>query len=466
MIREFHRLNRRRFLRGAGYALALPGFASLNQSVKASEEAQSPKRLACFYFPDGVPMPLPEDPAFQDWAWFPHGAGDDFKFTKCMEPLEALRNELTVLSGFSHPKSRSVHGHNNADQFLTAALTGGGDREYQNSISLDQVYANHIGDETRFSSLVMSTDGGTGTARGTHTLSFDQHGRPIPAEHRPKQIFDRLFVTSDADSAKRLSFNQSAMDELLADAQQLRRSLSSEDRQSLDEYLDSVRQAEVKAEKAKRWLSTPLPQVDGEDLNLELTTDEPREYLRTMFELIYLAFRTDSTRVATYQIGRENGVGRSDHLARAVGFNLAHQLSHETKETGGWERFAIYCGFLNEEYGRFLQRLRETPEPNGEGAMLDNTLTFFGSASSAFHLSRNYPLILAGGKNLGFKHGQYINHAGMNFQGGPWLGKREPWQDEAKGEDLPLSNLYLTMLKRLGMPVKSFADSTGVIDQV
>ena len=466
MIREFHRLNRRRFLRGAGYALALPGFASLNHSVKASEEAQSPKRLACFYFPDGVPMPLPEDPAFQDWAWFPHGAGDDFKFTKCMEPFETLRNELTVLSGFSHPKSRSVHGHNNADQFLTAALTGGGDREYQNSISLDQVYAKHIGDETRFSSLVMSTDGGTGTARGTHTLSFDQHGRPIPAEHRPKQIFDRLFVTSDADSAKRLSFNQSAMDELLADAQQLRRSLSSEDRQSLDEYLDSVRQAEVKAEKAKRWLSTPLPQVDGENLNLELTTDEPREYLRTMFELIYLAFRTDSTRVATYQIGRENGVGRSDHLARAVGFNLAHQLSHETKETGGWERFAIYCGFLNEEYGRFLQRLRETPEPNGEGAMLDNTLTFFGSASSAFHLSRNYPLILAGGKNLGFKHGQYINHAGMNFQGGPWLGKREPWQDEAKGEDLPLSNLYLTMLKRLGMPVKSFADSTGVIDQV
>ena len=101
-----------------------------------------------------------------------------------------------------------------------------------------------------------------------------------------------------------------------------------------------------------------------------------------MFELIYLAFRTDSTQVATYQIGRENGVGRSDHLARAVGFNLAHQLSHETKETGGWERFAIYCGFLNEEYGRFLQRLRETPEPNGEGAMLDNTLTFFGSASA------------------------------------------------------------------------------------
>ena len=98
--------------------------------------------------------------------------------------------------------------------------------------------------------------------------------------------------------------------------------------------------------------------------------------------------------------------------------------------------------------------------------MLDNTLSIFGSASSAFHLSRNYPLILAGGKSLGFKHGKYFNHAGMNFQGGPWLGKREPWQDEAKGEDLPLSNVYLTMLNRLGVDVDSFAESTGVIAQI
>jgi hypothetical protein len=462
----FKHLNRRKFLRGAGVALALPRFVSLDGEATAASDFQSPKRMACFYFPDGVPMPLPEDPAYQDWAWFPHGGNGDYQLTKCMQPLESLRSEFTVLSGFSHPKSRSVHGHNNADQFLTAALTGGGDREYTNTISLDQVYANHVGDETRFASLVMSTDGGTGTARGTHTISFDRHGRPIPAEHRPKQVFDRLFVTSDAESAKRLLLNESALDELLEDAVRLRSTLSTEDRQSLDEYLDSVRQAEVKAEKAKKWLGTPLPTVDGSDLNLELTTDEPREYLRTMFELIYLAFRTDSTRVATYQIGRENGVGRSDHLARAVGFNLAHQLSHETKEPGGWERFAIYCGFLNEEYARFLEKLRSTPEPMGEGSMLDNTLSLFGSASSAFHLSRNYPLILAGGKNFGFRHGQYVNHAGLNFQGGPWLGSREPWQDEAKGEDLPLSNLYLTMLRRLGVEVDAFADSTGVVEQV
>lgn len=467
MPRNMNSIDRRRFLRGSGFALALPMFASLsNRGALADTVRTNPKRLGCFYFPDGVPMPLPEDPAFQDWAWFPHGNGSEFQFTKCMTPLESIRDEITILSGFSHPKSRSVHGHNNADQFLTGAATGGGDKEYANTISLDQEYAKYVGDQTRFASLVMSTDGGTGTARGTHTLSFDRNGRPIPAEHRPKQIFDQLFVKNDADSSRRLSLTRSALDEMMSDAQRLRRDLSAEDRRSLDEYLDSVRQAEVKVEKAKRWLGAPLPNVDGSELNLELTTDEPREYLQTMFELIYLAFKTDSTRVATYQIGRENGVGRSDHLARAVGFNLSHQLSHETKNPDGWKNFGIYCQFLNEEYGRFLEKLRETPEPAGTGNMLDNTLLLFGSASSAFHLSRNYPLILAGGKQMGFKHGQYINHAGMNFQGGPWLGKREPWQDEAKGEDRPLSNLYATMLKRLGVGTETFADSTGLIEEV
>ena len=184
---------------------------------------------------------------------------------------------------------------------------------------------------------------------------------------------------------------------MLADARALRRQLSKSDRLNVDEYLDSVRQAEIKVEKAKRWLNIPLPSVERDSLNLELTTDEPREYLQTMFELIFLAFKTDTTRVATYQIGRENGVGRSDHLARAVGFNLAHQLSHETKNPDGWKNFGIYCQFLNEEFGRFLSRLRETPEPAGTGTMLDNTILLFGSASSAFHLSRNCPLILAGG---------------------------------------------------------------------
>jgi hypothetical protein len=436
------------------------------KAVGSEVASTNPKRLGCFYFADGVPMPLASDPAYEDWAWFPHGNGTEFKFTKCMETLEPLRSELTVLSGFSHVASRNVHGHNNADQFLTGAATGDGDREYKNSISLDQLYASHVGDQTRFSSLVMSTDGGTGTARGAHTISFDRNGRPIPAEHRPKQVFDMLFVTSDKQSAKRLSLTRSALDDMLSDAHSLKQSLSLEDRKQFDEYLESVRQAEIKVEKAKKWLNAPLPNIERDHLDLELTTDEPREYLQTMFELVYLAFRTDSTRVATYQITRENGIGRSDHLSRAVGFNLAHQLSHETKNPDGWKNFGIYCRFLNEEFGRFIEKLRSTPEPAGSGSMLDNTLVLYGSASSAFHLSRNYPLILAGGKNMGLKHGRYINHAGNNFQGGPWLGDREPWQDKATSEDIPLSDLFVSMLQRLGVSVDRFADSTGTVEGI
>lgn len=465
MMISMNSLDRRRFLRGTGLALALPLFETFRPAMARGEDVSvNPKRLGCFYFPDGVPMPLPEEPDYQDWFWFPIGDGTDFTFTKCMTPLEPLRDQITVLSGFSHPAGRIVHGHNNADQFLTGAATGGGDMDYHNTISLDQEYARYVGDETRFSSLVMSTDGGTGTARGAHTLSFDRNGRPIPAEHHPKRIFDMLFVKSSEDAAKRLALSQSALDDLLSDARRLQRTLSKHDQQSLDEYLTAVREAERRVEKAKKWINTPLPQVDSDHLNLELGTDEPREYLQVMFELIYLAFRTDSTRVATYQLGRENGVGRSDHLARAVGFNLSHQLSHDTRKPDGWKNFGTYCQFLNEEYGRFLIKLQETAEPAGNGTMLDNTLLLFGSASSAFHLSRNYPLILAGGKNMGLKHGRYINRAGASPQAGAWDGKTEPWQKAATNDDVPLSNLFVTMLQRLGVRTDTFSDSTAAFD--
>lgn len=458
-------LDRRRFLRGAGVALALPLFETFAGSkVSASGTTQNPKRLGCFYFPDGVPMPLAEDPAYKDWAWFPHGNGKEFAFSKCMQPLEPLRNELTVLSGYSNPAVRSLHGHSNADQFLTACNTGT-DGPYKNTISLDQEYAAHVGDQTRFASLVMSTDGGTGTPRGAHTLSFHRNGRAIPAEHRPKQVFDKLFVKDDGDAVRRLARSKNALDDMLSDASSLRQRLSTRDQHSLDEYLESVREAEIKVAKARRWINTPLPTVDADHLNLELTPDQPREYLQTMYDLIYLAFKTDSTRVATYQIGRENGVGKSDHLARAVGFNLSHSLSHETKKPNGWKNFGIYCRFLNEEYGRFIAKLQQTPEPAGSGSMLDNTLLLYGSASSAFHLSRNYPLILAGGKSMGFKHGQYLNHAADPHRGG-WDGGREPWQSEATVEDRTLANVFVTMLQGLGVETDTFADSDGIVSEL
>ena len=134
-------LDRRRFIRSAtGFALSLPAFETFTSSAKAAAPTVAKKRLACFYIPDGVPMPRKEDPAYQDWSWFPQGKGRDFKLTKCLDPLEPLRDNLTILGGLSHPAVRNVHGHSNADQFLTGADTGAAG-DYHNSVSLDQVFA-------------------------------------------------------------------------------------------------------------------------------------------------------------------------------------------------------------------------------------------------------------------------------------------------------------------------------------
>ena len=460
-------IDRRKFLRGlGGFALALPAFETFSTIARAAAP-KNKKRFAAFYMPDGVPMPLKEDPAYHDWSWFPQGQGKDFRFTKCLEPLEPLRDDVTVLGGLSHPAARSIHGHSNADQFLTGAHTGG-HGDYQNSISLDQLFAAQAGEHTRFSSLVLSTDGGTGSPRGTHTMSFNQNGRPIPAEHKPKRIFDMLFVKNGKEAARRLSMSKSALDDLIADTRSLRRTLSKHDQETLEEYLDSVRDTEVKIEKAKRWMDIPFPRVDVDHLTLDITPEDPRTYLQTMYELIYLAFKTDSTRVVSYQFGRENGVGISDYLARAVGFNLTHQLTHNTKQPGGWENFGTYCRFLSEEYGRFLGKLKSTPEVGGDGNMLDNTVLLFGSASSAFHLSRNYPLILAGGRNMGFKHGQYLKYGQGNEENQSTSGISTDvgWRGEMNYEELPLSNLYLTMLHKLGVETDIFGGSTKTLSEV
>lgn len=454
-------LDRRKFLRGAGVALALPWFESF---ANTAQPVVKRKRLACFYMPDGVPMPLEKDPSFKEWSWFPHGEGKDFTFTKCMETLEPLRNDLTVFSGLSNPAVRRVHGHSNADQFLTGADTGA-DGDYQNSISLDQVFAAEAGKHTRHSSLVMSTDGGTGSPRGAQTLSYNRNGRPIPAEHKPKRIFDMLFVKSSADAARQLALSESALDDLMEDARSLKRSLSQHDQETLADYLQSVRDAEVRVEKAKRWLDIPLPQVDVDHLKLDVTPEDPRNYLRTMYELIYLAFKTDSTRVATYQLGRENGVGISDYLGRAVGFKLTHQLSHATGEPDGYKNFGTYCRFLNDELGRFVSRLKATEEPGGEGTMLDNTAVFFGSASSAFHLSRNYPLLLFGGHNMGFQHGRYFKCNNSN-QATSGIRGDSGWQSAVRDRELPISNLYLSMLHKLGVETESFGGSRDPLSGV
>jgi hypothetical protein len=456
--------DRRLFLRGAGVALALPWLESLARANLAP--SITPKRFLSVYHPDGVGLPLKSDPAWNDWSWFPRGGEKDFQLTKVLDVLEPLRSEITVYSGLSHPAARKVHGHSNADQYLTGADIGG-EGPYKNSISVDQVIAEHAGEFTRHASLVMSTNGGIGGPRGAQTQSYNREGRPIPAMNKPKQIFDTLFVTSGKDAHARLARSKSALDLLIANTRSLEKSLSNRDQQTLKQYLDAVRDTEAKLAKAQKWIDTPVPAVDASNLHLEATPEEARLYFQTMYELIYLAFVSDSTRVATFQLGRENGEGPHDLLSKAVGLNGAHGLTHAVKQPDGWKNLGTYNRYQAEEFGRFAQRLKDTPEPTGNGNMLDNTFAMHGSASSSFHLSRNYPIISAGGKNLGFTNGRYLKFGRGNEdnQSGAGIDTDAGWQDEVRVEEEPLALLFIALLQRFGIETDSFAGITGTLNR-
>lgn len=458
-------LSRRTFLRGTGMALALPWFETFASEGPTADE--TPKRFVSVYHPDGVGLPRKEDPAWKDWSWFPRGGGRDFELTKVLDVLDPLRSDITIYSGLSHPAARKVHGHSNADQYLTGADTGG-HGQYQNSVSLDQVYAEHAGDFTRHSSLVMSTNGGIGGPRGAQTQSFNREGRPIPAMNRPKQIFDLLFVTSGKDAAAKLARSKSALDLLVTNTRSLGRQLSTHDQQTLQQYLDAVRDTEIKLTKAQQWIDTPVPSVDTRNLTLDSDPKEARLYFKTMYELIYLAYLSDSTRVATFQLGRENGEGPHDLLSKAVGLGNAHGLTHSVKEPDGWKNLGTYNRYQAEEFGRFIQRLKDTAEPTGNGNMLDNTFAMHGSASSSFHLSRNYPIISAGGRNLGFNNGRYLKFGKGNEdnQAGAGIVSDVGWRGEIEAEELPLAQLFVTVLQRLGVETDSFAGATGTLSRV
>ena len=458
-------LNRRGFLWGSGMALALPWLETFANEKEAGQG--TPKRFVSIYHPDGVGLPLKTDPAWKDWSWFPRGGEHDFQLTKVLDVLEPLRQDITIYSGLSHPAARRVHGHSNADQYLTGADIGG-HGPYRNTVSLDQVIAEESGNLTRHASLVMSTNGGIGGPRGAQTQSYNREGRPIPAMNKPKQIFDTLFVTTGKEAKEKLARSQSALDFLIENTRALDRKLSMADRRQLQQYMDAVRDTEIKLERAQKWVNTPIPEVDTQHLVLEAGPEEARLYFQTMYELIYLSFLSDSTRVATFQLGRENGEGPHDLLSKAVDLGKAHALTHDVKKPNGWQNLGTYNRYQASEFGRFVQKLRDTTEPDGYGNMLDNTFAMHGSASSSFHLSRNYPIISAGGKNLGFRNGRYLKFGTGNEdnQAGAGITTDSGWQSQVKVEEEPLAALFVTILQRMGIDANSFAGHAGTLARV
>ena len=438
MSQKSWHLDRRTFLRGSGVALALPLLESMSWAGKPAETR--PRRLCCTFFANGAALPKEGHPDRKDWHWFPLGEGRDYRLTKSLDPLEGFRDDMTIIGGLSHPTSRDIVGHSTADVWLTGGDLRGG--RYQNRISLDQHVAAAIGEATRIQSLVLSSNGGVGTKTRTSTISYDRRGEPIAAESMPRQIFERLFApvsqNSIAQQRKALTSERRLMDIVLEDARSLRNRLSTRDQRKLDEYTESVHEMERRIDRAEAWLGRPRPNVDPKSLNLEATQEMPQEYLRTIFDLIVLSFRTDTTRVATFQTSQEDGRGISDGFPQiALGLGGHHGLSHGGGKGDGMQKWGQYDRFLTEQFAYFLARLKSIEE--GDGNLLDHSLCLYGSATSSLHLAKNYPTILAGGRRLGLKHGSDIQYA----------------------EEMPMSNLLTTMLQPLGLREVVFADITG-----
>ncbi len=443
MSKSSWQIDRRTCLRGAGVALALP---LLEGMLHAGEKrAKLPRRLCCVFFPFGVAMPKDNTPE-REWGWFPMGEGRGYQLTNPLKPLEKLREQFTVFSGLSHPNGRKLGGHDTGDTFLTGSDLAGS--QFTNSVSIDQYAAATLGQHTRFPSLTLSSDGGVGEPTRSTTLSFSRDGRPIPALASPKQIFQKLFGKTEGEAAKasrqRLETSASMLDLVLEHSKSLKLKLSRRDQQKLDDYLASLRAVEQRVERSQRWLDIPKPDIDPSAIDVAVDQKAPKEYLRAMYDLMFLALQTDTTRLATYMIGQVAGATTiANAFPACIGLSGNwHGLAHGAGKAGGQERLGKFDQFLAEQLGHFLTRLADTDE--GDGSLLDRTLVLYGSSNSRTHQNRNYPLLLAGGGKLGLRHGQY-----MQFE-----------------ETTPLANLFVTMLDRLGVPVESFADSTGEMSEV
>jgi hypothetical protein len=334
------------------------------------------------------------------------------------------------MSGLSHPQV--AEGHDSSFSFLSGAhhsgfvFRGG----FRGTISLDQLAAEHIGGQTRFPSLSLSTGG--------VNLSWTRSGVVIPSDQSPASVFARLFLEGTPDQVssqvRRLRQGQSILDKVREQAKKLEPGLGSNDREKLDEYFTSVRELEQRLVRSEEWSKKPKPKVDAK----QPQNPHPDDLVacnRTWFDLTHLALQTDSTRLITIEVHGANGPPRIPGVSMGH-----HDLSHHGQDPTKLAQLKIIETETMKLLGELLGKLKQTKE---EGvSLLDQTMVFFGSNlhSGSSHATTNLPVLLAGG---GFKHGQHLAFDPKN--------------------NAPLCNLYVSMLQRLGIEADKFGSSTGTL---
>jgi len=443
-------LDRRHVLRGLGVSLALP-LLDCMRPLRASgaEPKTRPRRSVFIYLPNGVNT--------LDYQIVKSGA--DYELTRPLASLERHRAHITPISGMHHPHGLGHH-HNCRKIWLTGGKLGQSDR---NTISVDQLMARVTAPLTRFSSIELSNKGGA--------LAWNADGIQLPAQRNPRVVFQELFEEPQGGIAKQrrsLHRRGSILDAVLDEARTLDGKLGQDDRGRLEQYLTSVREVEIRTERADTWLDTPRPKIDKEDrsrVDRNVSQQMVGEYFRTMYDLIVLAFQTDMTRIATFSTGEEGQGLPIPEIGISQG---RHSLSHHNGNPKLLADLTQSDSFNIEQFSYFLDRLSEVED--ADGPLLETTMSLYGSgmAHGHSHGNANLPIILAGGGGLGLKHGRHIDFNEGRFEGYDLTdpGKHYALCHKPVNPRAHLSNLLLTMAQRMGVEVEDFADSNATVSEI
>ena len=434
-------IGRRTVLRGIGATLALPLLDSMVPALTALGQtaARRVNRLSVVYVPNGMRME----------HWTPAAEGTAFELTQILQPLAPFRDRVLVLSGLSSGgglQSSGVHARAST-KFLTDTtpkFTQGSDLSA--GVSIDQLAAAEIGRETPLGSLELALESGeTGTCdvgfscAYTNTISWRGQTTPLPMEHNPRAVFERLFGDSgSSDPAARrarIGKNKSILDSVMQKVTRLERTLGPGDSVQIREYLDAIRDVERRIQKVEERSAEELPAVD-QPVGVPATFEE---HARLMFDLQILAYQSDLTRVITFMIGREFS-GRSYPEIGAP--DAHHPTSHHQGDPEKLAKLTKINTYHATQFAYYLDRLRSTRD--GDGSLLDHVTIVYGAgmSDSNAHSPLNLPILLVGGgAGRGGRHIKYLANT-------------------------PLANLHVTLLDQLGVKMDRFVDSTGVLPEL
>lgn len=438
-------LPRRTFLRGIGATMALPLLDSMVPALVATPlVSQAPPRLSFVYVPNGVIMD----------QWTPATLGHNYKLPKILEPLAPFRDDMLVLSGLAHNTGWALEGEGPGEHARASAtfLTGVHPKKTEGAdlragISVDQIVAKEFRQHTQLASLEIALDStevvgtcDTGySCAYSNTLCWSSPTTPVPMENKPRAVFERLFGDSDStdpdERRSRMRKNRSILDLVTQDVARLLQQLGPKDRSKLSEYLDSIRDIERRIQIAEDQSSRELPSV-------ERPVGVPPTFTghcKLMMDLQVLAFQTDMTRVITFMMGREQNTRVYSELGIKDAY---HPLSHHQNDSNKIAQVLEIDVLHSQMFAYFLEKMRSTPD--GDGSLLDHSMIVYGSSLSDgnLHVHNDLPILLIGGGAGPINGGRHIRYP----------------------DDTPTTNLFLTLLDKLDIPLDQFGDSNKQLD--